>query len=94
MFYLYGGVPSRNLDEVFTYNHMVLMSLRSRSRVKASVVLTRTDHSLYTIIRSLLNIILRPIFWAGWGLNPHPIAFENNYNLKHNIHDNRLSILI
>ena len=43
--------PSRNLHEVFTYNHMALMSLRSRSRVKASVVLTRADHftQLYKI---------------------------------------------
>ena len=27
-------IPSRNLDEVFTYNHMDLMSLRSRSHVR------------------------------------------------------------
>ena len=27
-------IPSRNLDYVFTYNRMALMSLRSRSRVK------------------------------------------------------------
>ena len=37
-------IPSRNLDEVFTYNHMALMSLPSRSRVKASMVLTRSCH--------------------------------------------------
>ena len=37
-------IPSRNLDEVFNYNHMDLMSLRSRSHVKASMVLTRADH--------------------------------------------------
>ena len=35
---------SRNLIEVFTYNHMALMSLRSRSLVKAYMVLTRGDH--------------------------------------------------
>ena len=33
-------IPSRNLDEVFTYNHVALMSLRSRSHVKTSMVLT------------------------------------------------------
>ena len=41
------------------------MSLLSRSCVKASVVLTRADIYVYTIIRyirSLLNNILRPIF--------------------------------
>ena len=30
-------IPSRNLDEVFTYNHMSLISLRSRSRVKPAL---------------------------------------------------------
>ena len=44
-------IPSRNLDEVFTNNYMALMSLRSRSRIKASVVLTRADHLfIHTII--------------------------------------------
>ena len=37
-------IPCRNLDEVFTYNHMTLMSLRSSSRVNESIVLTRADH--------------------------------------------------
>ena len=57
-------IPSRNLDEVFTYNHicMALMSLRSRSHVNASMVLTRADHLfIHNYIRSLLNNILRPI---------------------------------
>ena len=61
---LYGSslLPSRNLDEVFTYNHMALMSLRSRSHVNASVVLTRADHLfIHNYRKSLLNIILRPI---------------------------------
>ena len=41
---------------------MAQMSLRSRSRVKASVVLTRADHlCIHNYIRSLLNNILRPI---------------------------------
>ena len=38
------------------------MSLRGRSLVKASMVLTRSDHLfIYNYIRSLLNIILRHI---------------------------------
>ena len=50
---------------------MALMSLRSRSHVKASVVLTRADLScIHNYIRSLLNIILRPM--SGQGLNPCP----------------------
>ena len=60
----FGGVqiiPSRNLNEVFTYNHMALISLRSRYHVKASIVLTRPDHLfIYYYIRSLLNNILKP----------------------------------
>ena len=42
---------------------MSLMSLRSRSHVKASMVLTRADYLfIHNYIRSLLNNILRPIF--------------------------------
>ena len=37
-------IPPRNLDEVFTYIHMTVMSLLSRSHVKASMVLTIADH--------------------------------------------------
>ena len=37
-------IPTRNIDEVFTYNHMAQMSLRSRSHVNASMVLTRADY--------------------------------------------------
>ena len=60
-----------NLDDVFTYNHMSLMSLRSRSRVKASVVLTRADHLyIHNYIRSLLNSILRPILMVLTRLEP------------------------
>ena len=40
----------QNLDEVFTYNHMALMSLRSHSHVKASILLTEPIIYLYTII--------------------------------------------
>ena len=48
-------IPSRNLYEVFTYNQMALISLRSCSRVKTSMVLTRSDHScIHNYISSLL----------------------------------------
>ena len=41
---------------------MALMSLRIRSHVKASVVLTRADHlCIHNYIGSLQNNILRPI---------------------------------
>ena len=53
-----------NLDEVITYNYKCtpLMSLRIRSRIKASVVLTRADHlCIHNYIRLLLNNILKPI---------------------------------
>ena len=43
---------------------MALMSLRSRSHIKASMVSTRADHLfIHNYIRSLLNIMLRPIFY-------------------------------
>ena len=58
-----------NLNNVLTYNHMALMSLRSRSRVKASMVLTRADHLfIYNYIRSRLNNILIHILFVGKGL--------------------------
>ena len=41
---------------------MALMFLRSSSRVKTSVVLTRADNlCIHNYIRSLLNILLIPI---------------------------------
>ena len=41
---------------------MALMSLQNSSDVMASMILTRTDHLfIHNYIRSLLNIILRPI---------------------------------
>ena len=41
---------------------MALMSLRNPSHVKASLVITRADNLfIHNYIRSLLNIILRPI---------------------------------
>ena len=59
-------ITSRNLDEVFTYNHMALISLRSSSHVKALQVLTRADHLFtHNYTRSLLNIILRYILIVG-----------------------------
>ena len=37
-------IPSKNIDEVFSYNYMDIMSLRSRSHVKEFMFLTRADH--------------------------------------------------
>ena len=66
-------IPSWNLDAFFTCNRMALMSLRSRSHVKASMVLTRADHLfIHNYIRSLLNNILTPILMVR--LNPCPTA--------------------
>ena len=31
-------IPSRNLNELFTYNHMALMSLQSFENIKSSMV--------------------------------------------------------
>ena len=51
------------------------MSLRSRSHVKASMVLTRAVHLfIHNYIRSLLNIILRPIVMVRTGLISRPTA--------------------
>ena len=51
-------IPSRYLDAFLTYNHMAFMYLRSRSHVKASVVLTKADHLfIHNYITSLLNNI-------------------------------------
>ena len=46
---LFGGVISSHPVTYITYNHIALMSLRSRSRDKASMVVTRADH-LYSYI--------------------------------------------
>ena len=47
---------------------MALMSLRSRSHAKASMVLTRADHlCIHNYIRALLNNILRPILKINYG---------------------------
>ena len=78
MLFLYRRSPfilSKNLDEVFTYNNMALMSLRSRSHDKASIVLTRAYHLfIHNYIRVLLNNILRPILWSERGSNSDPTA--------------------
>ena len=64
-------IPSRNLDEVFTYNHIAIISLRNCSLVEASMVLTRDDHLfIHNNIRSLQKIILRPILFVRSGLKP------------------------
>ena len=53
---------------------MALMSLRSRSHVKAITFLTKADHLfINNYIRSLLNNIVRPILMVG-RLNPRPTA--------------------
>ena len=55
---------------------MALMPLRSRSRVKASMVLTRADHLfIHNYVRSLLNNILRPM-----GYPMHFIKLINGSN--------------
>ena len=47
-------IPSRNLDDVFTYNHIALISLRSHYHSNASTVLTKADRLFQHIfIRSL-----------------------------------------
>ena len=52
---------------------MALMSFQNRSRVNESMVLTRANYLfIHNHIRSLLNIILRPILMDGRGLNPLP----------------------
>ena len=47
--------PVRNLDEVFTYNHMALMSLRIHYHVKVYRIypwwLTRDDHYFIYILQ-------------------------------------------
>ena len=85
-------IPSRNLDEVFTYNHKALMSLRSRSHVKASMVLTRADKlCIHNYIRSLLNNILRPILKAR--TLPHPTVCVSDLSNIY-IYTNNFIILI
>ena len=50
-------IPFRNLDEVFTYNHMALIPLRSRSHIKASMALTKANNLLlHNYIRSHYNV--------------------------------------
>ena len=67
-------IPSRNLDEVFTYNHMALITLRIRSHVKEYIVLTRVDHLCKNnnYIRLFLNIILRPLLMVRTRLDHVP----------------------
>ena len=66
---------------------MALMSLRSHSYVKASMVLTRTDHLfIHHYIRSLLNNMLIPICIVRTGLEsvPYSILTANSqpYGIK------------
>ena len=57
---------------------MAIISLRSRSHVKASVVLTRADHLfIHNYIISLLNIILISIVMV---LRWHePVSYRTSY---------------
>ena len=56
-------IISRNLDDVFPYNHIALMSLRIRSQVKAYIVLMSEDYLCINIyIISPLHIMLRLIY--------------------------------
>ena len=63
--------PIYELDKVFTNIHMALISRQSCSHVKASIVLMRVDHLfIYNYIKSILNIILRPIILVRMGFEP------------------------
>ena len=46
-----------NLDEVLTYNHMVIMSLRSRCHVTASMV-NESRSIIYTLLYIYIYIII------------------------------------
>ena len=60
------------------------MSLRSRSHVKASVVLTRADQLfIHDYIRSLLNIILIYILISRRDLYPQNNNYLCNSTLKY-----------
>ena len=86
MLLLFIVMESWNLDEVFTYNHIALMYLRSRYRVKASVVLMNADNlCIHNYIVSLLNITLRPILMVRTGLE-HASYFLFLYCLSKLIH--------
>ena len=62
-------IPSRNLDEVFlTYNQMAILFLRSRSHVKASIILTRADHYCIHNYKIIPKIIVIPILIVLMGL--------------------------
>ena len=77
LFYVMESFHPIQEDEVFTYTHMALISLRSRSRVKASMVLTRDDHLFihnYVELRSHLNNIIIPILMFRMRLEPRPNA--------------------
>ena len=52
-------IPSRNLYDVFNYNHMALMSLRIRSHVEESMVPTRFKEIISFIYTQLYKITLK-----------------------------------
>ena len=73
LFYLSTFIPYRNLIEVLTYNHMTLLSLRSRSHVRASMALTRAGYLfIHNYIRSHIHNIFRSILMVRTGLNQYP----------------------
>ena len=58
---------------------MALMSLRSQSHVKASMVLTKAEHLfIHNYIRSLLNNIVRPILMVRTRLGHVPTAWMSD----------------
>ena len=88
---------SRNIDDVFSYNHLALMSIRSRSRVKEYMILTRADTLfINNYIRSLINNILKHILMVKTRLEPTSYCFcgrrlsqvslKVSYNEEDNVH--------
>ena len=79
---IFGGIlssyPGTYMKFVLTNNQLALISLRSRSHVKASMVLTRADHLfIHDYIRSLLHIIIIPILMVRTGLVPVSYCMYN-----------------
>ena len=64
-------IPSSNLDQVFTYNHMALMSLRIRSHVKASIFngFNESRSFIYTQLYKITSKYYFKIYFNGPNLN-------------------------
>ena len=67
----------RNLDEVFTYNQIIISSLLSRSHVKKYRFLTRADNFVYMIIKLFIHNMLISIFMV-----PGLTRFKPTYSLR------------